>query len=324
MRRTIGILLTTIILATGVTICALRWNAWFGMPAEPEYKGDKLDFHFTTFASSEVPGFNYNNGIWQDTVESDTLNILILGDIHNNLTQSDWRNILSSHPEIEAYAQLGDMLERPYEFYEQQLYHSLDSTGFEYLPIIATPGNHEYTKGIFPKISNRWELQFENPKNGPYGFEGRSYYVDFNTIRLITIDTNGLNHLADFTRVLTWLNKVIMERSDAMKVVIMHHPVYSSAKGRQNPWIRLFFRNILSKADLVFSGHDHSYYRMLPFVGTNAAKKHYRTKPLKGSAKQEEDIQVYEIIQCWKDTIEMKTYDISSNELVDEAIVHRQ
>ena len=54
-------------------------------------------------------------------------------------------------------------------------------------------------------------------------------------------------------------------------VVMMHHPVLPACKGRFNPLEYASFRRALGDADLVISGHDHSYMRRSSFVVVNAA-----------------------------------------------------
>ena len=154
----------------------------------------------------------------------------------------------------------------------------MEGTLFEQLPIVCTPGNHEYRKGVVKRLPDLWYSVFPQPHNGPYRFLGTTFYVDFPDLRLIAIDTNGLQRLSDYTIVNTWVRKALQEAGDRFTVVMMHHPVYSASSGRQNPFVNLTFRRVLQDADIVFAGHDHNYARRLPFIVTNSAKKFYLSK----------------------------------------------
>lgn len=255
----------TIVLTAVAVLCGVRWRAWFAMPAEPLWTADTLDIHFHTFAGDNADS-------------SDTLRLLIFGDVHNSLSHDQYAAIAVRHPGLTAYAQLGDFMDRGYFYHAQELVHQLDSTVFDSLPIICCAGNHEYSKGIRRVLSPLWREMFPQPENGPINFIGRTYYVDFPYLRYIVIDTNGIHDLRDFTRVVTWLKSVLQSAKGKLTVVMMHHPVLSSAKGRFNPGVFTFFYRTLSRyADLVLAGHDHNYARRLPFVNLSSVTTRSRT-----------------------------------------------
>ena len=113
---------------------------------------------------------------------------------------------------------------------------------------------------------------------------------------------------------------------------MMHHPVYSTAKGRQNPLMWLTFYGAMREADVVFSGHDHNYARRTEyykerfwkkeeptvFIATNASTKKY---PVKENNKYETSLAgepVYEYILVTPSVLKIKTYTLLSGELIDE------
>lgn len=268
------IIIVTLALATVAVICGVRWRAWFAMPAEPEWTADTLDIRHKTFASYTLM---YSPELLRAMygAEPDTLRLLVFGDVHNSIERDQYRSIAARHPGLTAYAQLGDFMDRGYFYYAQLLAHQLDSTVFDSLPLICCAGNHEYSKGIRRVLYSEWKTMFPQPANGPINFIGRSYYIDFPNLRYIVIDTNGIHDLRDFTRVVTWSKAAIREaQSDSQNrkftVVMMHHPVLSSAKGRFNPGVFTFFYRTLGEADLVLAGHDHNYARRLPFVNLSS------------------------------------------------------
>ena len=327
MRRWIGWILFLCLLAGGATTCAIRWEAWFGNPPEPKWTGEKINHQFITM----------NNDSVLRTLQCDTLSFLLLGDIHNSLTNSQMALLSERHPDIQFWAQLGDWMERPYMYYEQMMYQSLLGTRLDSLPIVAIPGNHEYLKGVVKTLPERWKTIFPNPQNGPKRFLGTSYFVDFPNVRLITLDTDGLHRMSDYTQVVFWLKNTLRNAGDKFTVVMMHHPVYSTAKGRTNPFILLAFHGAMREADVVFSGHDHNYARRTVqykerfwkkeeptiFIATNASNKAY---PIKNSEKLDNSFSgepVYEYLQITHDALHICTYKVDSGELLDEIVISK-
>ena len=325
MRRWIGWIIGLCLLAGGATTCAIRWEAWFGNPPEPEWTGEKITHQFITM----------NNDSVLRALQRDTLSFLLLGDIHNSLTNDQMAALSQRHSDIQFWAQMGDWMERPYLYYEQMMYQSLLGTRFDSLPIIAIPGNHEYLKGVVKTLPEHWKTIFPNPQNGPARFLGTTYYVDFPHLRLIALDTDGLHRMSDYTQVAFWLKQSLTNAKDKHTVVIMHHPVFSTAQGRQNPLIWLSFYGILREADVVFSGHDHNYARRTVeykerfwvkqqptlFIGTNASKKMYAVKEKVNYECSFSGEPVYEYVVVTKDTLSIHTYNLHSGELIDEVKV---
>ncbi len=255
MRKRVYIALLAVLLAVGAVICAVRWQAWFVIPAEPHWTGDTLQGVFHT------P--NEDN----DSIAT----ILVLGDIHSRLTRTDYDTLAARVPDADLVMQAGDWMERGQEYYRQLLLREWTNSALNGLPVIACPGNHEYTKGVHKSLSAAWNETFLHPANGPVGVPGASYWLDIPQMRIIAIDTNPLSHVVYLTRTLTWLREAMYSAGDRAVVVIMHHPVLSAAKGRVNPAIYGTFRYALSQADLVIAGHDHLYARRTPFVMLNTA-----------------------------------------------------
>ena len=327
MRRWIGWIIILCILAGGATTCAIRWEAWFGNPPEPEYNKPIIAHQFITFDNDSV----------SNALQRDTLSFLLLGDIHNSLTNSDMSLLSERHPDIQFWVQMGDWMERPYLCYEQMMYQSLLGTRLDSLPIVAIPGNHEYLKGIVKTLPEHWKTIFPNPQNGPARFLGTTYYVDFPQLRLIALDTDGLHRVSDYTQVAFWLKNTLRNAGKKFTVVMMHHPVYSFAQGRSNLLMWLAFHSAMREADVVFSGHDHNYARHTEhykarfwkkeeptiFIGTNASIKKY---PVKENKKYEASLSgepVYEHIFVTPNTLHISTYTIHSGERIDNVEIIR-
>lgn len=284
MRKWVKISLWTILPLAAVVVCAVRWQAWFGMPAEPEWTGDSLSGRFITFADDSVPGFVYTPEGWQDTCCTKSLDFLCLGDIHSGLTRADYDSLAARLPEAEVLVQAGDWMDRGQEYYRQSLLREWNGCGLSTLPVINCPGNHEYSKGLNKQLSPVWQEAFPQPDNGPRTVPGASYYIDFPNVRFIVIDTNPLDHIVYLTRTLTWLRQTMYSAGNRFIVVMMHHPVIPAGEGRFCPMIYATFHHALKDADLVLSGHDHSYARRMPFVVFNSAG---RLKPQRSALRYE-------------------------------------
>lgn len=327
MRRWIIVIILSCLLAVGTIICVIRWEAWFSNPPEPEWVGEIINHEFLTFANDSI----------SKSLQKDTLDFLILGDIHNSLTNEEMLLLSNRHRDIDFWAQLGDWMERPYLYYYQMLYHSIIGTNFDSLPIVAIPGNHEYLKGIKKVLPEQWKSVFPNPLNGPLHFLGSSYYVDFPHLRIVAIDTDGLQRLSDYTQVCFWLNTVLNDASNIFTIVLMHHPIYSTAKGRQNPLLWFTFRSAMRNADVVFSGHDHNYARHtvnykkygfineLPttFITTNASKKNYENKEYTKFEMVFSGEPIYQYLHTTPSEIYIQTRKLFSGELIDSITIQR-
>lgn len=326
MRRRIGLIVALCLLIAGGVLCGLRWRAWFANPAEPEWTGDTIVGHrFLTFADDSV----------RLCMQRDTLSFVLLGDIHNSMCDSDFVAIAVRHPDVMFYAQLGDWMERPYFCYEQGVYHSLRGTRFDSLSVLTVPGNHEYRKGVIKRLPGHWKEIFINPDNGPRRFRGTTYYVDFPTLRFIAIDTDGLQCLSDYTQVNFWVKRVLESAGDRFTIVMMHHPVYSSARGRQNPLVWLSFTRALQHADIVFSGHDHNYARKTVkhhaailrdvkptiYIGTNSSSKRYETKEHVVYDCASCGRAVYEVVHVTPQAMCVRTYFVDDGEMLDEVLL---
>ena len=327
MRRWIAWIIFLCLLAGSAVLCAVRWEAWFGNPAEPKWTEEEITHQFITF----------NNDSVLRALQRDTLSFLLLGDIHNSLNNKDIKTLSERHSNLNFWVQLGDWMERPYHYYEQMMYQSLVGTRLDSLPVVAIPGNHEYLKGVVKTLPYHWKTIFPNPQNGPARFLGTTYFVDFPHLRLIAIDTDGLHRISDYTQVAFWLKKTLREAGDKFTVVMMHHPVYSTAKGRSNLLIWLAFRDAMREADVVFSGHDHNYARRTKqykarfwkkeeptiFIATNASNKVYPIKPKTNYNTAFSGEAIYEYITVTPNILYIRTYKFTSCELIDEVKIVR-
>ena len=295
MRKWFRIIFWILLLAGGVVLCAVRWQAWFGMPAEPEWTEDTIHYTFQHPTPSD-----------SDSV----ITFLVLGDIHNGLIGDEYDTLAARVPQTDIVLQTGDWLERGQFYYYQLLLREWTGSALSGKPVIACPGNHEYSKGLLRTVSPVWEEAF-----GP----ASNYYLDFPQMRLILLDTNPMVRLVNLTRTLTWLRETMNTAGNRYIVVMMHHPVLSPAKGRFNPHLYAAFRYALSQTDLVLAGHDHSYMRHGPFVVLNTAGKP-KTQHLGFPAEATDSLATYGVLQV-NDELTFKAYRLGDGALIDSLYV---
>src|SRR5574344_727048 len=51
-RKILRFACLTLLLAGGIALCVVRWQAWFGNPPAPALTGDTIAYQFRTFADS--------------------------------------------------------------------------------------------------------------------------------------------------------------------------------------------------------------------------------------------------------------------------------
>ncbi|GMU22336.1 MAG: hypothetical protein AMXMBFR13_24220 [Phycisphaerae bacterium] len=132
------------------------------------------------------------------------------------------------------------------------------------IPVIASPGNHEYASEKGPDGKNRrflsrhWAAQFAFPRNGPAGLEESAYFIDYQNLRVISLNSNERQD-----EQVLWLDEVLTNNDREWTAVTFHHPIFSMARDRDNASLRDAWKPVFDKhgVDLVLTGHDHTYGR---------------------------------------------------------------
>lgn len=201
-------------------------------------------------------------------------NFLYIGDIQDrakNISPKDFKQIDSLFPKAQFWAFGGDMIQRPNDFYWDYWYNSLDSIA-RTIPIVSTPGNHEYYEGLPFKCDPRWQASYNPYGNGPKGDKYHSFYFTNNQICFISFDTNNclINPFTMYYHY-KWLEEIMSKNSNKWIFVMQHHPLYSMTKNRNNFGIRNILKPLYEKYNvtLVLQGHDHAYGRRATKIEIN-------------------------------------------------------
>jgi 3',5'-cyclic AMP phosphodiesterase CpdA len=228
---------------------------------------------------------------WSEWYEFETaaataepFSFIYYGDAQNDI-QEHWsrvvRQAFADAPEARLMVHAGDLIDSSNN--DGQWGEWFKASGWinGMRPSLATPGNHEYSGTT---LAPYWRTQFAFPDNGPQGqgavydaLMGTVFYTDYQGVRFISLNSN-VSAVASAQRdqFLTvqaqWLEGILQSNPNRWSVVTFHHPMFSTAEGRNNPTQRAKWLPILEKysVDLVLQGHDHSYGRGNVVAGASA------------------------------------------------------
>ena len=85
---------------------------------------------------------------------------VFIGDVQDTLrgkTRGFMENVRHRYPQADFYMFAGDFAERPMNCYWDEAYQSVDSIA-PTKPILVSPGNHEYVKGLVRVLEKRFAL----------------------------------------------------------------------------------------------------------------------------------------------------------------------
>ncbi|MEI6138110.1 MAG: metallophosphoesterase family protein [Mariniphaga sp.] len=250
---------------------------------------------------------------------------IYIGDVQdsvNGVSGELFHRAYADQPNAAFMMFIGDMIERPHDAYWGVWFKS-GGTIFQTLPIIATPGNHEYYKGLIQTLDERWMAHFPFPQNGPPNFLGRTCYWDYQNTRFISIDSNGIQTIPSALEHRNWLRSVLENTHQRWIVVMMHHPLYSTSRGRDYFYFRWLFKSLFDqyKVDLVLQGHDHAYGRLAHientenkekqgpvYVVTHASPKLYDVGFSPKMDKLATNTQMYQLLDVSTDSIRCKIF----------------
>ncbi|RYG47028.1 hypothetical protein EON79_08490 [bacterium] len=146
--------------------------------------------------------------------------------------------------------------------------------------------------------------------------EETCYSIDIQGARIIAL--NSHRQQADQV---PWLEERLKNNPNRWTIVTFHHPILSSAKGRDNKELRDLWKPVFDKykVDLVLQGHDHTYARAgfekVPssinakqksgtmYVVSVSGSKMYDLVPQDWMARRGEDTQLYQIVRVERDRI---------------------
>ena len=203
------------------------------------------------------------------TGKNEPFKFLYFGDVQryiHSLGSRALRQAVLANPDAKFMLFAGDLIHRG--GLNQENWNEFFPAGgwaFQNIPTIATPGNHEHkwadkeTREVTPL----WNLNFCFPKNGPKGQEEQTYFIDYNNIRVISLDTSAKMTTEQKQETYVWLENALKEFKGDWVFVTFHHAMAGLARNR-NPDIRFpEIKALLEKykVPMVLTGHEHLYTR---------------------------------------------------------------
>lgn len=195
--------------------------------------------------------------------EPEAFSFIYFGDAQNDL-RSLWSRVIREAyrdaPKAKFMIHAGDLVNSAERDEEWGEWFGAGGWLNGMVPSMSTPGNHEQVK--LPdgtrRQSKHWRPQFALPENGIVGLEEACYTFVYQNTRFISLDSNRMH-----AEQAVWLDKVLAENKLPWVVCSFHHPIFSTAKDRDNAVLRAAWKPVFDKyrVDLVLQGHDHSYGR---------------------------------------------------------------
>lgn len=249
------------------------------------------------------------------------------------------RKAYAQLPDAQAIIHAGDLVNRANN--DEEWGQWFEAGGYIHgsIPSLVTPGNHEYThEDGQPHLSRFWKKQFSLPGNGTGDeqLEGSVFYADIQGVRFISLNTMMLEEASSEALINTqvkWLETTLENNPNKWTVVTMHHPVFSTKKGRYNEQVRAHFKPVFDKykVDIVLQGHDHAYGRGMQqvapygtmYVVSVSGSKMYEYEKMEWADIVAGHLQMYHLITIDNDRLSFRSH-LATGELFDAFILEKR
>lgn len=194
---------------------------------------------------------------------------MYLGDVQRSIYSLGSRTIrkaIMDRPDVKFMLFGGDLVHRG--ALNNENWNEFFPTGgwiYQHYPLLATPGNHEYVTPRSPDfLTPDWRMNFTFPQNGPVGQEEETYYVDYNNVRIISL--NLCRYPIDkpgTAAMLSWLEDRLKEFTGDWVIITHHYSMEQLARNREGGVRFPEFQALYEKYNvpLVLTGHEHVYAR---------------------------------------------------------------
>ena len=133
------------------------------------------------------------------------------------------------------------------------------------VPLFPALGNHDVNNST---NGSYYLNNFYLPENGPSDYIERSYSFDYGNAHFAVVDSNPFaqNNAVGMTAVRDWLEADLAAATNLWKIVVLHHPPYTSDGGsthgdEENVKAQLVPLFAQYGVQIVFQGHNHFYER---------------------------------------------------------------
>jgi predicted phosphodiesterase len=248
-----------------------------GIDQQVTLKNGNSGYYHTVELRNLKPGILYayrvgDGELWSEwnqfrTAEekAEPFRFIYLGDAQYDLL-SLWSRLIrtaySSAPDAKFILHVGDLVTDADS--DEQWQEWFQAAGWinRVMPSILCIGNHEQ-----PDLNKEddnlgyslfWRPQFALPMNGPDDLKEITYFFDYANVRFLVL--NGTKYIEEQAK---WLEPVLANTRQPWKIAVIHQPIFSTGKTRDNVEIRNAFEPLFDRyhVDVVLQGHDHTYGR---------------------------------------------------------------
>ena len=201
--------------------------------------------------------------------DSEPFSFIYFGDVQrdiHSLGSRILRQAVRNKPQAKFLLFGGDMVHRGALNRENWTeFFSAGSHIFQNYPMISTPGNHEHNNaksGI--DLSDNWYLNFTFPRNGPPGHEEETFFIDYNNVRIISLNLCRYRFPEDRSVMLSWFEDRLREYEGDWIFVVHHYAMISCKAHKEKPPIRFpEFKALYERyhVPMILMGHEHVYAR---------------------------------------------------------------
>lgn len=321
-----------LLIVFGIVLTIIRYDAWFRNLPEPPYKITSPQNHVLTFSpdSSLVLTWRDSGTTFKSLGGSASFHekriaditpscrhILVLGDIQDRderqalVTQSLLRNIVSIH-HPEAILQLGDLIERPMQCAWDRFSIAFDSID-TVIPVIPILGNHDYLKGLIHKAERRPFLVFPYLNQTDIAACAHLTLCP-DTLDIFIVDSN--RDVFNLFKQAYWLENELRKSNAKFKILLSHHPLYSTRFPLNNIFVRLAFSSVAAGNGvcLVLTGHEHTFSHT--FHSFHQLVTHFSAKSYDNS-----DNRYYTILDIQDNTLKVNIFDKNNSPIESFSII---
>lgn len=263
------------------------------------------------------------------------LSFIYLGDAQVGI-RPFWSRVLrkayAQLPDAQLIIHAGDLVNRANNDDEWGQWFEAGGYIHGSVPSLVTPGNHEYTHDDgLPHLSVHWKKQFTLPESGTGldELEGSVFYSDIQGVRFISLNTMMMEEATSESLLRAqqqWLEHALSSNPHPWTVVTMHHPVFSTKRGRSNEKVRALCKPLFDKykVDIVLQGHDHAYGRGMrqiapygtAYVVSVSGSKMYEYEKMEWADIVTGHLQMYHLVTIDRHRLDFKAY-LATGELFD-------
>ncbi|NML37911.1 metallophosphoesterase family protein [Chitinophaga sp. G-6-1-13] len=270
------------------------------------------------------------------------LSFIYLGDAQVGI-RPFWSRVIrkayAQLPDAQLIIHVGDLVNRANNDDEWGQWFEAGGYIHGSVPSLVTPGNHEYThEDGLPHLSVHWKKQFTLPGNGTGldDLEGSVFYADVQGVRFISLNSMMMEEATSEAQLRAqqqWLENTLSSNPHKWTVVTMHHPVFSTKKGRVNEKVQTWFKPLFDKykVDIVLQGHDHAYGRGMrqiapygtAYVVSVSGSKMYEYEKMEWADIVTGHLQMYHLVTIDNNRLDFKSY-LATGELFDAFLLEKR